>query len=334
MKTIFHLSFFILSLSAFACNSASADKSEPENGNKIEQVERPADSIKPEGMKSAKVEEVEEQAPTIETEKLIEKPSTKKVTPPAPPKPVYEQQEEAEIIEEVPIEFEEIPYNMLPEVVRMNEMNALFDGVLKKYVDAQGFVNYAGLKKNPADLNKYLDMLSATKTSGFSRNEGLAFWSNAYNAFTLKLMIDNYPLKSITDLKFGGKTAWDYVWITIDGKKLSLNQIENEILRPKYKEPRIHFIINCASFSCPVLLNKALTADNVQALMTQQAKRFINDPKRNKISSNSAQVSKLFDWYGADFGDLRVFLNKYSDTKIQEGTKIGFMEYDWSLNKQ
>lgn len=230
-------------------------------------------------------------------------------------------------------EIIEIPLEEL--VLKPTGMDhSAFDAILRKYVNGSGMVNYSGLKKDASSLDAYIETLKQAAPEAFTKNNQIAFWANTYNAFTLKLIIDNYPLKSITDLKFGGKSAWDYKWIKLQQGTLSLNDLENNILRPKYKDPRIHFIINCASFSCPLLVNRALTGDNVQSIMTQQAKAFVNDTKRNKISRDKAKVSNLFEWYAADFGDLVTFLNKYSEVQINPDVTPSIMAYDWSLNKQ
>ncbi|MFK7935732.1 MAG: DUF547 domain-containing protein [Saprospiraceae bacterium] len=209
--------------------------------------------------------------------------------------------------------------------------HGLWNSILQKNVSSSGKVNYAGIKTQKAQLEKYLtDLESNTPQSDWSRNEKLAYWINVYNAYTVKLIVDNYPTKSITDLE-GGK-PWDKKWIKIAGKTYSLNNIENDLIRPRFKEPRIHFAVNCAAQSCPPILNKAWTADNLSRYFNQQAKSFINNSKYNQISANSVTVSKIFDWYGEDFGNLIDYLNKFSDTKISSDATVNYKEYDWNLN--
>jgi hypothetical protein len=125
---------------------------------------------------------------------------------------------------------------------------------------------------------------------------------------------------------------WDVKWIKLDQRTLSLNNIENDIIRPKFNEPRIHFAVNCAAKSCPPLLNKAWTDSNLNTYFERQTKSFINNSNYNSITSNNVEVSKIFDWYGKDFGDLRNYLNKYSNTQITSGTSINFKSYNWDLN--
>lgn len=208
--------------------------------------------------------------------------------------------------------------------------HVLFDQLLKKYVSTSGVVDYKGLKTKEADLDKYLaEMAKEIPTSKWSRNASLAYWINAYNAATLKLILKNYPVKSIQDINSG--KPWDLKWINLGGKTYTLNNIENDIIRPTYKDPRIHFALVCAAKSCPPLLNEAFTETNVDRLLDARAKNFINSPA-NDISASKLNVVKIFDWYQADFGNVISFLNKFSNTKINPGASISYKEYDWSLN--
>lgn len=211
----------------------------------------------------------------------------------------------------------------------LNHQN--FDSLLRTYVDANGNVNYGGLKTDLDKLENYLEELENADLSEMTRNEKLAFWINGYNAFTLKKILINYPVNSITDLD-GGK-PWDAKWIKLDGETLSLNQIENEIIRPKFKEPRIHFAVNCAAKSCPPLLNRAFTSSNLNSMLEKQTKAFINDPEYNDLTPGHIKISKIFEWYGSDFGELIDYINRYSKFKISKNAKVEFLEYDWQLNK-
>jgi len=211
----------------------------------------------------------------------------------------------------------------------MNIDHAVFHKLLSSNVSNNGAVNYKSIKGSPA-LDSYLKMLEATDVSKLSQSQQLAFWINAYNAFTIKKVVSNYPLISITDLD-GGK-PWDKKWINLNGKTLSLNDIENVIIRPQFKEPRIHFAVNCAAKSCPPLLNQAYSAGNLNTHMENLAKQFINNPKYNKIANDKVVISKIFEWYKEDFGNIISYLNKYSDTKISDNATVEYMDYDWSLN--
>lgn len=219
------------------------------------------------------------------------------------------------------------------EEVKVEEVNISegFNALLGRYVSSAGRVNYAGIKSNKSELDAVIKTLqdNAPKSS-WSRNEQLAYWINVYNAFTIKKIVDNYPVSSITKLD-GGK-PWDVKWIAIGGKTYSLNNIENDIIRPTFKDARIHFAVNCAAKSCPPILNNAYTENNVNALLNSQTKNFINNTSFNKIEGSSISISKLFDWYKEDFGDIVSFLNKYASTEIQSGAKVTYQEYNWDLN--
>jgi hypothetical protein len=212
--------------------------------------------------------------------------------------------------------------------------HSAWDRLLQKHVSALGNVSYEGFKKDQVVLDAYLNSLSATiPESNWTRNEAMAYWINAYNAYTIKLMLNNYPLKSIMDVN-GGK-AWDLKFIDLKGEKYSLNNMEHDILREKYFDPRIHFAVNCASISCPKLSNSAYFAEGLDAKLDKAAKEFINNSSKNDISAYVAQISKLFDWYKDDFtknGTVKDYINKYSTTKLTVNN-ISYKEYNWNINK-
>jgi hypothetical protein len=154
---------------------------------------------------------------------------------------------------------------------------------------------------------------------------------NAYNAMTIDLIIRSYPINSIKDLK----KPWDQRLWKLGEKWYNLNEIEHQILR-KMNDPRIHFGINCASFSCPPLLNTAFNASEVDAQLDKVAIRFINDPRRNSISKMNIEISEIFSWFAKDFkkdSSLSEFLNKYSKVQIHPKARKKFKKYDWSLNE-
>ena len=165
--------------------------------------------------------------------------------------------------------------------------------VLQEYVLENGAVDYKGLQNNKSGLESYLKLLSANAPNDeWSIDAKKAYWINAYNAFTIQLILKNYPLKSIKDLK----RPWGLSFIKIDGGKIALNTIEHEILRPM-GDPRIHFAIVCASKSCPKLLNYAYESETLDQQLEHVTKMFINDPSRNSISQSTAKISKIFKWY-------------------------------------
>lgn len=210
--------------------------------------------------------------------------------------------------------------------------HANWTALLQKNVSKSGTVNYKGFQKDSKAVSAYLTELAANvPTKSTSRNATLAYWINAYNAYTVKLIIDNYPVKSIKDIN----DPWGKKFISLAGKKYSLEGIENEILR-KMDEPRIHFAINCASVSCPNLLNEAFTEAKLEQQLKAVSKSFINDKSKNTITASKIEVSKIFDWFGADFktkGSVIDFLNQYSTTKISSNAQVNFKEYNWGLNE-
>ncbi len=178
----------------------------------------------------------------------------------------------------------------------------MWDSLLQQHVSEDGKVNYQGFKRDSVRLNEYLNLLSKNHPSeqNWSREEQLAYWINAYNAFTVKLVVDNYPVQSIKDIKKGiafVNSVWDIKFIQIEGRSYDLNNIEHGILRPKFKEPRIHFAINCASASCPKLLNRAYKADRLDKQLDEAAQAFLSDPFKNKIAADRIEISKIFSWF-------------------------------------
>ena len=211
--------------------------------------------------------------------------------------------------------------------------HSIWDNLLKMYVNDAGDVNYNGFKNDVQKLDNYITYLSKQVPSkDWNKDEKLAYFINVYNANTIKLIIDNYPIKSIKDIN----NPWSKNLIKIGDKNYSLSDIEHDILR-KMDEPRIHFAINCASVSCPKLLNVAYTSENVETLLENSAKEFIADTNKNQISKENLQLSKIFDWYKKDFtinGSLIDYINKYSQIQIDSGAKISYLRYDWNLNEQ
>ena len=208
----------------------------------------------------------------------------------------------------------------------------IWDQLLRTHVSPAGMVAYAGFQKDQARLNAYLEALSQhPPQASWSQADRLAYWINAYNAFTVRLILDHYPLKSIRDLE----KPWDQTFIKLGGQSYSLNDIEHGILRQRFEEPRIHFAVNCASVSCPPLLNRAYTPSQLDTQLSQQARRFVNDPAYNRLDQQ--KLSAIFDWYGEDFtqsGSLIAYLNRYAQKPLPAGAKLEFLPYNWNLNGQ
>lgn len=213
-----------------------------------------------------------------------------------------------------------------------------WDALLQKHVSTEGWVDYEGFIEDSVQLNSYLDLLRQhhPDPEKWTTEERIAYWINAYNAFTVKLITDYYPVESIKDIKSGipfVNTVWDIKFINIQGQTYDLNNIEHGILRPKFDEPRIHFAVNCASVSCPKLLNRAYTAKSLEHQLDQVARDFINDPSRNIIEKNRLQLSKIFKWYGGDFdGKVKEVVRKYSKTEFVSDPQIDYLGYNWQLN--
>jgi hypothetical protein len=202
---------------------------------------------------------------------------------------------------------------------------------LTKNVSSDGAVNYKAIKANKVEFDKLVNEISNIKLdNNASKNDQLAYWINIYNIFTIKLLADNFPLKSIQNLD-GGK-PWDVKRITINGTIYSLNQIENDIIRAKFKDPRIHFAVNCGARSCPSLLNAAYIGSSLENQLNQVTKKFVNNPKYQMLTGTKIKISKIFDWYSTDFGNVLNFISKFSTSKVNKDAIISFNDYDWSLN--
>ncbi len=215
--------------------------------------------------------------------------------------------------------------------------------LLTRHVSSEGKVNYKGFIQDSVALNSYLTSLSENPPdkNRWSKEEQLAYWINAYNAFTVKLIVDHYPVASIRDLNPTlyvplVNTVWHIKFFKIGGVDFNLDQIEHSILRKEFDEPRIHFAIVCASYSCPPLRHEAFESEKINEQLDDQARLFINDPKRNSISENDLSVSQIFNWFSGDFtkkSSLIEFLNQYSTTNINKNASIEYRDYDWSLNE-
>lgn len=212
--------------------------------------------------------------------------------------------------------------------------------LLEKYVK-NGVVDYNGFKSEEKELDRYLGILEKTDTGKLDRNEKFAFYVNAYNAWTIKLILTGYPgVKSIKDLGNILKSPWKKKICRIDGKTITLDDIEHNILRPVFKDPRVHFAIVCASKSCPPLKSEPFRANGLDTQLDDAAKGFINNPENNRLEGTTLYASRIFDWFAGDFDkDIVGFFLKYAqgDLKTALGEnrdkiKVRFLEYDWSLN--
>jgi len=218
--------------------------------------------------------------------------------------------------------------------------HSLYAGLIENYVK-DGAVDYQGFKDNEATLDQYLKVLEGVNPKTLSRDEQFGFYINAYNAWTIKLILTGYPgVKSIKDLGSLFSSPWKKKMCRIDGKIITLDDIEHNILRPRFKDPRVHFAINCAAKSCPPLRSELYYGGELDQQLEEMASAFINDPSKNRLEGNTLYVSKIFDWFEEDFnGDILGFFLKYAKGSLKEQLevnkekiKVKYLDYDWSLN--
>ena len=238
------------------------------------------------------------------------------------------------LMENVPLSYKSTVMELGKESVQSKApSHNAWDELLQKYVDDAGNVDYKGFGGGVSKLNAYLDALAQNSpATAWSKDEKLAYYINLYNAATVKLILDNYPTNSIKDIK----KPWGKDIVRIGNDLVSLGYIEHKVLR-KMDEPRIHFAINCASYSCPKLINSAFTASAMERQLEAATKGFINDPTRNQFNANEAKLSEIFKWYKGDFtdnGTLLEYINGYLSSPLAVATKIKYLPYNWSLNEK
>jgi len=212
--------------------------------------------------------------------------------------------------------------------------------LLVKHVDPYGKVNYKGFKTDEVLLDEYLELLKNNHPQGnWPVDAQKAYWINAYNAFTVKLVLNNYPVQSIMEIKDGDKDAWHIPFIELGGKLYTLDYIEHTMLRAQFSDSRIHFAVNCTAISCPPLLNKAFTKDNLNIELRLATRRFINDNRYNILSENRLQLSQIFEWYKEDFLKEEASIQEYVDKNtphlnVSTNASLTFMKYNWALNEK
>jgi len=221
--------------------------------------------------------------------------------------------------------------------------HSLLQEVLNTHLES-GLVDYASLKQNPNKLNEYLKSISSVDKKTFDswdKTEQIAFLSNAYNAYTLKLIISHYPIKSIKDIGGIIKGPWKQKIVSLFGETTTLDHIEHGILRKNYNEARIHFALVCAAKSCPELSSNVFLSDTLDQHLDTLGENFLNRKDLNRIAESEKRIylSPIFKWFRKDFesggSSLADYSKKYfkSETDISN-FKISFTDYDWSLNKQ
>ena len=211
-----------------------------------------------------------------------------------------------------------------------------YDRLLKKYVTPAG-VKYAAWKGNAADMKELqgvVDGIGAANVGSMGRNEQLAFYINAYNAWILHEALEKYPTKSVKDALF---TFFTSKRIKVGGEQTSFNALEKETIRSKFSEPRVHFALNCASQSCPPLSTDAFRGGSLEAQLEKLSRNFVNTPKGvvYQEGAKAAELSKIFDWYKDDFkeGGTLAFINKRRSKPLPGDVKVSYQDYNWSLNE-
>jgi len=218
--------------------------------------------------------------------------------------------------------------------------HSLYADMLQKYVK-DGKVNYAGFKAEEPKLDQYLAILEETDPKTLSRNEQFAFYANAYNAWTIKLILTKYPeIESIKELGFLNTGPWKQNVVRLKDETVSLDHIEHDILRPRFKDPRVHFAINCAAKSCPPLRSEPFLGEKLDRQLDDATRSFINDPRSYRLEGQQLYVSRIFKWFSEDFNeDALGFFLKYADGELKkklvaqsEKINVEYLDYDWSLN--
>ena len=224
-----------------------------------------------------------------------------------------------------------------------------WDSFVKRHVrtgsDGVNRLDYATLAANAGpELDRVIAGMAELPISDYGRNEQFAFWANLYNAVTVKVILDHYPVDSIQDVDISpglfASGPWDRELVTVEGEALTLNDIEHRILRPVWRDPRVHYAVNCASIGCPNLVTEAFTGTNLEAQLDAAARAYINDPRGVNISGGKVTVSKIYDWFHEDFGNstegVLAHLKRYAEPALAARlVEIGTIEgtaYDWNLN--
>jgi len=221
--------------------------------------------------------------------------------------------------------------------------------ILKNYAKASpdGLVrfNYGALKASAQDmerLSEYIDTLSAQKPSSFERNQAMVYWANLYNAVTVLVVAENYPVSSILKIRSGLRPGpWKRKLVTVEGEKLSLDNIEHDIMRPTFKTPLVHYMVNCASIGCPNLKPTPWTTKNFDAELDIAARAYINSPRGVQVKDGKVTASKIYKWFKEDFGGnqtgVLAHAREYADpellAKLEGKTKIKSYVYDWKINE-
>lgn len=210
-----------------------------------------------------------------------------------------------------------------------NSSNAFF----AKHVE-NGLVDYNAIHQNPDELNAIIELAEGLEIDIENKKAYQAFWINGYNLHVIKGIVDNYPVKSPLDIK----GFFDVTKRKIGGLEISLNAIENELLRAKFPyEPRFHFVLVCAGLGCPPIINEAYNPKNLEDQLQQQTEMALNNQNFIRVKGKKVLLSQIFEWYKGDFvqGERTEidFINTYRKDKLDAKSKVGYYPYDWTLNE-
>lgn len=226
--------------------------------------------------------------------------------------------------------------------------HAAWQSILGRYVSASpdGINRFAYGRVSAADkaaLKAYLGALQGVRVSALGEGEQRAYWINFYNALTIDVVLDHYPVKSIRDIGGGLFVTgpWKKELVAVEGRKLSLDNIEHDILRKTWRDPRVHYAVNCASISCPNLMREAFTGAKLEQMLNQGARDYVNHPRGAKIVNGKLTLSQIYEWYRRDFGsrdsEVIAHVARYAEPKLKaQLASIEFIagyDYDWSLNE-
>lgn len=232
--------------------------------------------------------------------------------------------------------------------VRADTGHEAWSALLRTYVaaspDGINRVRYAAFKaEGRALLDDYLSTLSASPVSRFDRAGQFAFWANLYNALTIRVVLDRYPVRSIRDIDLGGgffsSGPWKKKLVSVEGRELSLDDIEHGILRRDFAEPRVHYALNCASLGCPNLQREAFTGERLEAMLDAGARGYINHPRGVSVEGERITASSIYDWFAEDFGEGKALRRHWLDhaesglaMSLRAADGVAGYAYDWGLN--
>ncbi|MDC6389197.1 DUF547 domain-containing protein [Maribacter sp. PR1] len=220
--------------------------------------------------------------------------------------------------------------------VNGQDLHDYIDGVDNFFMThvKDGRVNYQGIKKNPGELEKLVNSAKSISVTISNPNEYQAFWINTYNIMVIKGVVENYPIKTPLDIP----GFFDSIEYQVGGKSLTLNEIENDVLRANFpKEPRFHFVLVCAGLGCPPIIPEAYKPSELDNQLQIQTEKSLNNPDFIKVKNDEVEVSQIFEWYQEDFThegkSIKDFINGYRKDKISLNSKLSYYPYNWKLNE-